>query len=119
MEICSPLTYYPWASAAAWPPKYGFPTEFNDSLEARWNQGNSSERKHPTGQGVNPGVKVGGTVNKDERKQAASLMEGGLRAPAERPVSSCLFFWAPGVYADWGTQRVLSTDKPHPPPAQV
>ena len=98
MEICSPLTYYPWASAAAWPPKDGFPTEFNDSLEAGWNQGNSSERKHPTGEGVNPGVKVGGTVNKDERKQAVSLMEGGLRAPAERPVSSCLFFWAPGAY---------------------
>lgn len=78
MEICSPLIYYPWASAAAWPPKYGFPTKFNDSLEARWNQGNSSEGKHPTGEGVSPGVKVDGTVNKGERKQAASLMEGEL-----------------------------------------
>ena len=34
MEICSPLTYYPWASAAAWPPKDGFPTEFNEWKEA-------------------------------------------------------------------------------------
>lgn len=48
--------------------KYGFPTEFNDSLKARWNQGNSSERKTPNWTGVNPGVKVGGTVNKDEKK---------------------------------------------------
>ena len=68
MEICSPLTYYPWASAAVWPPKYGFPTEFNDFLEGRWNQGNRSEGKHPTGEKVNPGVKVGGTVNNNESK---------------------------------------------------
>ncbi|MXQ79748.1 hypothetical protein E5288_WYG007218 [Bos mutus] len=62
------------------PPNYGFPTEFNDSLEGRWNQGNRSEGKHPTGEKVNPGVKVGGTVNNDERKQASSLMEGKLSA---------------------------------------
>lgn len=79
MEICSPLPYYPWASAAVRPPNYGFPTEFNDSLEGRWNQGNRSEGKHPTGEKVNPGVKVGGTVNNDERKQASSLMEGGVQ----------------------------------------
>lgn len=78
MEICSPLIYYPQASPAA-QPKYGFPTKFNDSLEARWNQGNSSEGEHPAGEGVSPGMKVGGTVNKGERKQAASLMEGGLK----------------------------------------
>ena len=38
---------------------------------------------------------------KASRHQASWKVGSG---PAERPVSSCLLFWAPGVYAGWGTQ---------------
>ncbi|CAI9164642.1 unnamed protein product [Rangifer tarandus platyrhynchus] len=60
------------ASPAA-QPKYGFPTKFNDSLEARWNQGNSSEGEHPAGEGVSPGHKACGILAVHPGTEPASL----------------------------------------------